>query len=368
MMQQRLWTLLVQVLFEEDCPETKDELASRITSIGGHWGEFVSLANSSFVTGMLWKEMCRKKVDGLVPSDMREYLEAFSEINRERSNALRRQTLECIAALQRCSIPAMPIKGASYLLADSHRAVEDRFMTDIDIVVPGDCAARALSSLEQLDYEPLPHHSVDYTTHHHLPPMWRPGNPTTIEIHRAPIPSLIEACMPTSEIWENASSVKRRRTDFFLPNATDAMTILFAHCALVDRNLALLQIPLRSYLDAVHIATEYSGAVDWDVVTARADTIGERASVRGFMATLERLCQKSFAAKRSKSLANDAHFLLCRMAQSMPLLGFMAKRLDRLSAFNLRKNRIAPDELGSATAYRLKEIGSMLWRGARRIT
>ena len=146
------------------------------------------------------------------------------------------------------------------------------------------------------------------------------------------------------------------------------MTMLIAHCVLIDRNLALLQIPLRSYSDAVHIATEYPGTVDWDLVMARAAKSGERASIRRFMATLERICQRRFAAKRSSSLADDAHFLLCRMAQSMPLIGFMAKRIDRLSAFNLRKNRIEPDDLGTATAYRLKEIGSMLRRGARRIS
>jgi hypothetical protein len=363
----RAWSLLVRILFDADTPVSNGKLRQLLLPDESFWQDIISMANANHVTAALWNSLRSKQLDGSLSLDAKEYLESFNVLNLHKNTAIRKQGLECMAVLNSADIEPMPIKGLAYQLGAAGDDVTNRFLIDIDIMVPAESASLAQAELAKVGFDSFPNETVDYSTHLHLQPMWRKGSPATIEIHRAPVTELFFAALPTPEVWKNSSSNELQGVRFRLPNPTDAAMIVFLHNVMIDRCQALYLTPLRSFLDASWLRSQHDHALNWSQNLQRAGRIDAEAAFRRFAYTLYRLAGSSFLKADEFSAKDYLHFEISHMVAAMPALELWAERLDRLTAEQILEQHDARDNGWSINAYRTKEIAAMLVRGVRNL-
>ena len=363
----RVWRLLVRILFDENSVSANGSLREQLPGDEKFWQEMISVANANLVTSALWNNLRAKNLDGRATDDAKEYLDSFNVLNLHKNACIRKQGLECIAMLNKADIEPMPIKGLAYQLGPSGNAVEDRFLVDIDIMVPAESASQAQLELAKYGYEEIPTNAVDYNTHLHLKPVWRKGLPATVEIHRAPVTNLYYPALPTPDVWNNASRETYRGVQYRLPSPTDAAMIVFLHNAMIDRCLSLYMIPLRAYLDANRLRAQYDHGLDWTSNLKRAGQIDATDEYRRFANILYRLSGNSFLQPEHFTVADRIHYQASRLVAAMPGLERWAERLDRLSADQILDQYNARDNRLSINAYRTREIAAMLLRGVRNL-
>ncbi len=358
----RIWQLAVALLHHGDTRSLAEKLDREIGSSTERWNTLISLANENLVTATLWSALRRAGLTPMVADDAAEYLQSFHEFNSARNRAIRDQLVEYIDALHRAGIESMPLKGAAYLLTELHGDIGDRFLSDIDLLIPEDAVEEGTRILRSLGYTPAS--ARDYSAHHHLPPQVRDEGPAALEPHTAPVPSYALSALPTADIWARATTPPNDGR-YRLPSPTDAAMLVFLHSEVVDRNLALLLVPLRLLHDLHLLQLRHGNDIDWDANFASAEKIGAATRLRRFLHVLHRVSGIEPIARFRATASDGIHFALCQAAVSWPSILRWAMRAERLSERKIRVKYGATHGAASVNRYRLHEIAEML-RKARR--
>jgi hypothetical protein len=352
----RVWTVVVDLLSANDDPA----LAATIERQGSDplfWTDLVSIANWQLVTATLWSALQRTRLDRTAPNDVQDYLRSFHAYNTARNDAILAQLAECVETFNRSGIEPMLLKGTAYLASSLHGHVGDRYLSDIDLLVPGEAAEEAFRLVAELGYRPG--YERDYSAHHHFVPMIRDGTPVALELHRAPVPSFAARALPLRDVWVDSMNGQANGRRYRLPSPTDAAMLVYLHAIVVDRNFAQLLLPLRLLHDASLLQSRHGESIDWDENIARAAQIGKAASLRRYLHALTKLFSVPRLEPTRRSLRDTLHFSLCAGAVRWPALLRWAERADRLSA------RRIEEKYGSAgttalNRHRLREVAGML--------
>jgi hypothetical protein len=122
--------------------------------------------------------------------------------HRVRRQRQRVQLLEIITALNRANIEPVLLKGARYLLAPADSWQEARDMRDLDLLVRPEDAGRTVEALLSRGYAAAGKQDL---LDHHLPEMWRAGEPSAVEIHTEALSRTARKILPTADVWRLAT-------------------------------------------------------------------------------------------------------------------------------------------------------------------
>ena len=353
----RAWQLLVGLLYGRDAALLARQL-ERAAGVGpSFWTNLVSIANELLVTAPLWSGLRRSALDALVPADVAEYLRAFQAFNAARNRAILDQLDELVAALNSLDIEPMPLKGSAYLVSGLFPDLGDRYLSDIDLLVPDGAVVSTESTLSQLGYQPA--YEKDFSLHHHLVPMVHPERPVAIEIHRSPAPRSVQPAVPTAELWRAAERSTTRTGRIWLASPTDTSLLSFLHSQIVDRNEWLFWMPLRLFNDVHSFQRRHGREIDWVRNLQRAERVGAARSLRRYLNVLRELTGVEACSEVRGSMADTAYFLACKSAVAWPFVAACARRAERFSRGAIE------DEYGVGAGkdvgrYRLRELARML--------
>ncbi|MBS3651687.1 nucleotidyltransferase family protein [Pseudaminobacter sp. 19-2017] len=112
----------------------------------------IALANHTLLTPALFSSLARTGEIDRLPQDAREYLSFIHESNRQRNLRLRAQLNEAVAALNRCGITPVLLKGAVPLFLSPVDRLPSRMASDLDVSVEAADELRARACLERLGY------------------------------------------------------------------------------------------------------------------------------------------------------------------------------------------------------------------------
>jgi hypothetical protein len=111
-----------------------------------------ALANHTLLTPALFSSLARTGEIDQLPQDAREYLSFIHKCNRQRNLRLRAQLNEAVAALNRCGITPVLLKGAVPLFLSPVNRLPSRMASDLDVSVEATDEPRARACLEGLGY------------------------------------------------------------------------------------------------------------------------------------------------------------------------------------------------------------------------
>jgi hypothetical protein len=228
------------------------------------WPPVIELAGQLDVTAALWAR--RSSELERLPPPAAEALRVWGRGNTIRNARLRRQLCEVVEALAREGIETLLLKGSVRLVDGSLRFLGERWLTDLDLVVPADRAAAGRAALERADYIPLPDKPFE---HPHELPYMRARRPGPVEIHvelgSPPVPQLL----PVSEAWQRSVPIEfdGLRARMLPPTLQVFHNVL--HSAVQDLNHAVGGLPLRQLTDLVSLVRAHQAEIDWSEIHSR---------------------------------------------------------------------------------------------------
>ncbi len=172
----------------------------------------------------------RGLVDKL-PTQVHEYLWKIHLLNTLKNRRLREQALEAVGELNSIGVEPVLLKGGASLFVKTFDDPGARIMADLDILVPGSEAKGCWDKLRTVGYIPI-ELEFDYSSHHHLRPLYRPGDWGVIEIHRQPLPASTAALLPSELIWRHVAPIRESGVAMAAPAPTFRILHNVLHSAL----------------------------------------------------------------------------------------------------------------------------------------
>jgi hypothetical protein len=166
-------------------PERIETVRETIRSGAVVWEHVVWVSTGQLVFPALYLQLKRAGLLEEVPSDLVEYMEEFTNRNRERNRNIINQAIEISGVLKGQGIAPIFLKGTANLLANLYEDIGERMMGDIDVLIDERMIPQVIEVLQANGYY-LPEGSDQdfYPNHLHFPPLVKDGMGAAVEVHR----------------------------------------------------------------------------------------------------------------------------------------------------------------------------------------
>lgn len=324
------------------------------------WETIVEYANNHLLTPALWVALRDAGFSSQLPADLAGYLEELHGLSIERNNQLRQQLLQAVRHLNKAGIRPVLLKGAAHLVCSIYPDPGVRVMSDIDLLVEPEQVTPAYELLMQLGYQPDDSCLHDYPDeHHHCPPLFRPGDYASIEIHRRLMDSY-EDLLAAPEALESARCIEYEDASMRLLSPTHRVLHNLVHSQLVDGHYVSGVTPMRSLSE---VALESRQAPpDWALIVNRMTAGSCLEVLQAYLYEAHELFAMPWPAGQTASIGARLYSLRCRRQLAWPWFDIWGLRIGRFSSANMRKLYGCGDSLLEHASARLRYAGFLLGR------
>lgn len=186
------------------CPAKTEEVRKLIHSGSVAWEQVVWVSTDQFVFSALYLQLKRAGLLPELPTDLIEYMEEFTSINRERNYLIIKQANEVTELLNLHGIVPIFIKGVAHLLDGLYEDVGERQVGDMDILVRENDLERAGEILIGTGYIPIIRFDPNgLKVNRHYPRLHTNDRTVAVELHNQIIVLSFYKTMDTRFIFEN---------------------------------------------------------------------------------------------------------------------------------------------------------------------
>ena len=364
---QTAWRVVAEGLLAPDESSANALLAALLQESENLWPQIIWVAGANVVTPALWDGLRRKNLADLIPEDAARYLNALYEMNRTRNAALEAQLDEILSALNAGGITVCLLKGAAYLKTGVYPDAGVRILSDLDLLIAGDQLLDTQRILSRLGYNPLSDIDKDYSEHHHLPPLFRRGEFGSVEVHHEPVYFEAQRCLRAQEVWDNSVEHCEGGVHYRVPDPTHSSLLAFLHSEVVDRNLKMFFVSLRSLQDLVALTSAYGELIDWPEIYVCLQRYGHGCVFRDFLYLAERLAEIRPLPEVRFGPLSRLRYLSCRLVLRFSAVQPWVLRLDALSSCRIRARYGYDQTIVSRSLNRIRLIGSFIWRRVKKV-
>jgi hypothetical protein len=232
------------------------------------WPEILAVAEKLIVTPEVCRVVRQTPID--VPTTVAEQLRDAHLGHMVRNLRFRHELTRVVQAFNRAGTVPLLMKG-SLQLVDGKLGLGDRWMSDLDLVVPGADLSRSPEILAELGYRPDPGKPF---LHPHELPFYRAGAPGPIEVHRELGSSALAEVLPVAEAWAASTELTIGQASARALSPTHQVLHNILHSAVQDLNHAVGGLPLRQLLTLAGLVRVHGAAVDWRGIERRMQEHG----------------------------------------------------------------------------------------------
>lgn len=223
----------------------------------------------------------------LLPATLFDAFSLAEEANGARNAMIREQLAETLARFNAAGIVPIVLKGGARLV-DGTFTLSERFMEDLDLLIPEPQIAEAVAILDAAGYAPFGDESRLAEEHHHLPALWHDEWPVCLEIHRTVTHDWYPALLSASGIFEHARPVAFGGATARIASPSDSLLHLVVHAQVNHKRLLSGSVLLSEVVEFAMLARRHGMA---DVIAADAEA---RAGGVGLgFATFAHVCERS---------------------------------------------------------------------------
>lgn len=279
----------------QDTPAHHEMLHSTVVSRRLDWPTILAIADSQKIAPALWIALKSRKLIEYLPVEVRGLLFKAYLINVLINRDFKEQAIGAARQLNRIGVEPILLKGSASLFIKTFDDPGSRVMVDLDILVPKKAAQECWNALCALGYLPTEdnlHSYIDYEgQHHHLKPLYHPGNHGTIEIHRDALPNSVACILPTSLIWEQSEPIVNQLScvTIRVPSPTHRVLHNLLHSDLINQTYVRGRISLRSLHELAMMQAHYQKSVDWKTIRKLMDRGGQTEVLRAALYLTHRL-------------------------------------------------------------------------------
>ncbi len=240
-----------------------------------------------------------------VPPDVRNYFEAAAALNDRRNEGILSGLARIAGLLNAIDIEPLLLKGVAHLVEGTYPEPSMRILGDVDILIPANRSADAVTALQAAGYGAIPSDVIPPPAHHHLPMLHDPENGLGVELHTDVIGRSPDAVISTAWFCEMAQPVVFRNQRVRLPEPTRNAGHTIFHSEIFHGLYAMNKIQLRHLLDLALIRARHEGAIDWTELDHRFSAAGFGEVLSTYLCFADELLGQP-APKLSHSPRKDA--------------------------------------------------------------
>jgi hypothetical protein len=190
-------------------PERVTEVKKEIKKGKVVWEQVVKLSSGQFVLPALYIRFKEASLLPELPSDLVEYMEYLTGLNRERNLQIIEQIKEIVALLNEHSITPVFLKGTAHLLLPLYDDIAERMVGDIDFLVEESEMEKTAQLFMMVGYEPLSKFNPEtLKITKHYPRLTNFNYPAAVEVHR-------QVIVPPFDIKFNSSEIIKEKQKTF---------------------------------------------------------------------------------------------------------------------------------------------------------
>jgi hypothetical protein len=352
----RTWEFVSRSLLAPHEQDVDRSLAEQLSEIDSE--EIARLADLNLVTAALCVALDHRRLLDRAPSDLRDYLTAVRAMNGARNTGLETQLDEIIACLNAVGIVPGLIKGSAYLKRRIYDDRASRIMTDLDLLIPKEQLLAAQRALAAIRYQPSVENIKNWVDHHHVPPLFREKEYGSIELHEEPLFWPAEECLRANEVWSDSIEIVAGSERYRVPSPTHGVMLAVLHSEVVNRSLKTFVVSLKSVQDVSRLLAA-GDAIDWRYMEERFARCGSKREFRAFFYVLERITEKRWLPYTNRGLYPRLRYYVCRQALRHEPLRRWIRRIESLSAAQIRQRFGKRQTSLSIARHRLRTIGVM---------
>lgn len=239
------------------------------------WDQALNIAAEFGVAPALSGAIDRSHDD--IPARIAEELRRYQLLNTTRNLHFRRSLRQAVEALNRAGIVPLLFKGALELTESGSSALSDRWMVDLDLLVPAAQLPEAGRAMESIGYEANPGPPFMHT---HELPYARAGEPGPIELHATLGAQPIAAVLAAEEAWSSSSELRLGAGRGRALTPTHRVLHNVLHSAVQDLNHTTGGLPLRQLLTLAGLVRGHADAIDWRWIHRRMRDHGLERELR----------------------------------------------------------------------------------------
>ena len=315
------------------------------------WQSLLRFANAQVVAPLLRWALQENALTAELPTDIVEFLDAFYAFNLDDNRRYADQLAHLIQTLNGIGVRPVLLKGAATLVDGLYPTPGERFIGDIDILVPPHRLGEILNQLHAVGYKPATIDNspptaekfIQQGNHHHYPLLISCDWPVGVELHVHPILSHLTRLLSSEEIMRDARPVNWRGGECLLPSPTHFVTHNIIHAFLVDYQINGV-LALRQVFEFVHASRLYADQIDWDAIRRWFDGLGDGTALRRYVALAE--AYLGFQTPPELPIGKGAqwwtrlHCALVETPSAIYILFLLGQRL-RIHAHNLKNPSMA---------------------------
>ncbi|WP_191060382.1 nucleotidyltransferase family protein [Geminicoccus harenae] len=244
----------------------------------------VMLASRHRISPFLGRLAQDPEASANLPDELAGFFRLMRENNAARNVDLRRHLVTIIGLLNRIGVEPILLKGAARLVDGTYDDPADRFMLDLDLMVPTDTIDRVMHEFQVQGYTFVPRAGHRPDEHHHQLPLAIDG--TAIEIHRSAGPVEYSTLLPNEQLWARSLPVCIDGLNARLLDPVDSLVHMIVHGQLQHGRFLAGRIELREVVELAR-RLHHLPANATQVILRRAEHAGYAAAFKCFFLTAE---------------------------------------------------------------------------------
>ncbi|WNC71204.1 nucleotidyltransferase family protein [Thalassotalea psychrophila] len=234
----------------------------------------ITLVNTYWLGGALHNSLKKSNVWQTLDQELKDYLTELEQFYNQRNQGIKQEAIFACQILKDNDIPVVILKGSASLFNGVFKPISNRFMTDIDLLVPEDKWQQATQLFHQHGYtqslEELDNIGVN---HHHAPPLFRQqGGHCCVELHRWALKEKYKDILSTNDVWQQAINLPLSEDLAVLQMVpTQQILLTIAHSELSHTAYQDTIIDWRQLYNLAALVTTHGNQIDWQQVLVKFD-------------------------------------------------------------------------------------------------
>lgn len=200
-------------------PERISEVKQEIQKGKIVWEQIVQLSSGQFVLPALYLHLERASLLKELPSDLVEYMQYLTNLNRDRNLQILNQIKDITTLLNSHGIAPIFLKGTAHLLLPLYEDIAERMVGDIDFLVEEKDVIKTAQLLINVGYKPLNRFYPEMLkTEKHYPRLTNFNYPAAVEVHREVIIPPHDKKFKSAEIIRDKQKTIGQRIEAFIPS------------------------------------------------------------------------------------------------------------------------------------------------------
>lgn len=237
-------------------PERATEIQEEIREGKVVWEQIVQISSGQFVLPALYLHLERASLLKELPSDLVEYMQYLTNLNRDRNQQILNQIKDITALLNNHGIAPIFLKGTAHLLLPLYGDIAERMVGDIDFLVEEKYVIKTAQLFINVGYQPLNRFYPEILkTGKHYPRLTNFNYPAAVEVHRQVIIPPYDKKFKSTEIIRDKQKTIGQHIEAFIPSNKHLIIHNVLNTQVNDKAYLKRDISLRQMYDLLLLSS-----------------------------------------------------------------------------------------------------------------